>query len=474
MTGRPTEATVATRLVLVAVLGVIGGCRPSDRAESAPSASVASSTTRPDIEQAAPPAVVLPDMESLEGWAREKVQQRHAVLESLLAKDPPSSDGELARAYGALGLVLLAAEQYEQAAASFLTAVARAPRDIRWPYYLGQRHVMMKDFTEAAAWFERVLELAPSDEATLVWLGRVYVDQSRFDEADRLFAHATLVAPQSAAAWAGAGHVALAKQEYERAVDSLERALALDPGGSQAHYPLAMAYRSLGDFDRAAASFDRFNAQRFERRRGGRPPLLTDPLMLDYYNVVESAAVFQQRGNQALDDGDHATAIDLFRQGIEREPDNPFIRQRLAAALVRAGDPRAAAEQLEAAVRLEPEFALAHVGLAALMASEGRHQAAIDRYNLALEYDPQHIEARLGLAEALRASGRLEESLPIYAQVTEEEPELVETWIGGGEALIRLGRYLDAREWLNAARRVHPDQPQLQQLDAALARVASR
>ena len=146
----------------------------------------------------------------------------------------------------------------------------------------------------------------------------------------------------------------------------------------------------------------------------------------------------------------------------------------MAAALVQAGDPRAAAEQLEEAVRLEPEFALAHVGLAALMASQGRHQAAIDRYTLALGYDPQHIEARLGLAESMRASGRLEESLPIYAQVAEEEPVLVETWIGGAEALIRLERYADARQWVTAARRVHPDQPQLQQLDTALARFASR
>ena len=459
---------------MVAVLGVIGGCGPSEQTESAAIAPVDSPTTQADVEHVTPLAVVLPDMESTVGWAREKVQERHAALDALRAGDPTPSDGELARAYGALGLVLLAANQYEQAAACFLNAVALAPRDMRWPYYLGQRHVMTKDLTAAAEWFERVLELAPSDEATLVWLGRVYLDQSRFDEAERLFTHATLIAPQSAAAWAGAGHVALARQEYERAVESLERALALDPGGSQAHYPLAMAYRSLGNLDRAAASFDRFNAQRFERRRGGRPALLTDPLMLEYYSVVESAAVFQQRGNQALDDGDHATAIDLFRQGIELEPDNPFIRQRLAAALVRGGDPQAAAEQLEHAVRLEPEFALAHVGVAALMASEGRHQAAIDRYTLALEYDPEHIEARLGLAEALRASGHLEEALPIYAQVAEEEPGLVETWIGRGEALIRLERYADAREWLDAARRMHPGQPQLQQLDAALARLVSR
>lgn len=470
---RPT-ADITACLAIAATLAGSASCGRSDRTDVAGMASVASPATQAAVGHDVPPPVVLPALESMVGWARSNVQERHSVLKKLLADEQTPSDGEIARAYGSLGLALMAAKQYEPAAVSFLNAITHSPREMRWPYYLGQRYIMTKELAEAEEWFERVLQLAPSDEATLVWLGRVYLDQSRFDEAERLFVHAELVAPQSAAAWAGSGHVALARQHYARAVESLERALALDPGGSQAHYPLAMAYRALGDFDKAAASFDRFNAHRFDRQRGGRPPLLTDPLMLEYYNVVESAALFQQRGNQALDDGDHAVAIDLFRNAVALEPNNPFIRQRLAAALVRGGDQPAATEQLEEAVRLEPEFALAHVGLAALMAAEGRFRAAIGRYTLALEYDSEHIEARLGLAEALRASGRLEESLPIYAQVVEEEPGLVETWIGGAEALIRLEHYADAGDWLTAARRVHPDQPRLQQLDTALAELASR
>ena len=462
MTGRRPRAGLITGLWM---LVMTSGCAPSDQTESAPSAGASPRV----VQDEAVPAVVLPDLSSMEEWVQDEVRERDAVVQALLTRDPKPPDVELARAYGSLGLILMAAKQDDPAAASFLTAVALAPNDMRWPYYLGQIYLMTQDRAQAAEWFERVLELAPSDEATLVWLGRVYYDQTRFDAAARLFSHATLVEPRSAAAWAGVGQVALARQDYPRATESLEQALELDPGGSRVHYVLAMAYRSLGQLDKTAAHLERFNAQRFDRRRGGRWPLLADPLMLEYYDVLESAMVFEHRGNQALDEGDYPTAIEFFRRGIELEPDNPSLRQRLAAALVITGDRRGAADQLEEALRLSPEFALAHVGLAALLELEGHYQEAVERYFLALKYEPDFVEARLSLAEVLRARGRLEESLPHYAQVAVDVPDFVEAWVGRADALIRLERYSEAREWLVDARRVHPDYPRLQQLDEALA-----
>ncbi len=287
MTGRSIQAGSVVGLWVAAVV-TAGGCAPSDQTTSVASVPA---VRDPDTPTTVPPTVVLPELTSIEQVARDTIRERHAAVETLRDNDPTASPAELARAYGSLGLVLMAADAHESAGAAFLNAVAHAHADMRWPYYLGQLNLKHEDHAEAAAWFERVLEIAPSDEAALVWLGRVYLDQSRFEDAKRVFDHATLVAPQSPAAWAGAGQVALAGQEYARAVESLERALAIDPGGTQAHYPLAMAYRSLGDFENAAASFDRFNAERLERGRDGRPLVLSDPLMLEYFDVAEDIAV---------------------------------------------------------------------------------------------------------------------------------------------------------------------------------------
>ena len=400
-----------------------------------------------------------PDLSSMEEWVQNEVRERHATLQDLRSKNPKASDVQIASAYGSLGLVLMAAKQYDAAAASYLNANALAAHDMRWPYYLGQLRLITQDRSEAAEWFERVLELAPSDEAALVSLARLYFDQGRFREADRLFTHATVIEPRSAAAWAGLGQTALADGDYRRAAESLERALEIDPGGGRAHYPLAMAYRALGERDLAAAHLE---------RRGSRQPRLSDPLMLVYYDVLESAMMLERRGNQALEDGDYQTAIDFFRRGIDLEPNNSSVRQRLAAALVMTGDRQGAVEQLEEALRHAPDFAEAHVGLAALLELDGQLPEAIDRYALAVKYEPRYVEARLGLALALHASRQLEEALPHYLQVAETEPSVVEAWIGRAEVLILLERYAEAREWMNAARRVHPDQPDLRQLDELL------
>ncbi len=456
-------------LWLVAMV-VLGGCAGSDRAEPAPSAGGSPPAAPVDVEDVAPPPVVLPDLASVEEWAHDQIRERHAVVQDLLGMDPKPKNADHAAAYGSLGLILMAASAYDPAAASFLNAVAHAPGDMRWPYFLGQLHLLKEEHREAAEWFERVLELAPSDLATLIELGNAYLYLDRFEEAERLFSHAALVDPTAAAAWAGAGRVASATGAYTRAAEALEQALELDPGGTRVHYPLAMAYRSLGQLDRAASHLERFGGggQRFDVRRGGRWPVWPDPLMLGYYNLLESATAFEHRGNQALDEGDFPAAIEFFRRAVELEPNNPSMRQRLGAALAFNGDTRGAAEQLEEALLIAPQFALAHVGLATVWAHEGRFQEAIERYELALEYQPDYVEARLGLAEILRNSGRLQESLSHYAQVVEVEPSFVGAWVGRAESLIRLERYGEAREWLNEMGRVHPRHPHLQQLNEAL------
>ncbi len=466
MTGRSVRVG---RIAAVWMVVMLGGCAVSDTTETVP-ASGTSSAASSDLEDVAPPPLVLPDLASVEEWAHDRIHERHAALQDLLGRDPKPADADHAAVYGSLGLILMAASANDPASASFQHAVAHAPGDMRWPYFLAQLHLLREDHVEAATWFERVLELAPSDLATLIELGNVYLYLDRFEDAERLFSHAALVDPRAAAAWAGAGRVAFATGDYSRAAEALEQALELDPGGTRVHYPLAMAYRSLGQLDRAASHLERFGGggQRFDVRRGGRWPVWPDPLMLEYYNLLESATAFEHRGNQALDEGDFPAAIEFFRRAVELEPNNPSMRQRLGAALAFGGDTLGAAEQLEEALRLAPEFALAHVGLATVWAHQGRFQEAMERYQLALEYQPDYIEARLGLAEVLRNSGRLQESLPHYAQVVDVEPSFVNAWVGRAESLIRLERYGEAREWLNEMGRVHPGYPHLQQLNEAL------
>ena len=435
--------------------------------------SIAGCADRDDLERTAGPAaanrtplnraelapVSLPDLSRLATPAAAQVRTRYATLQDAL--ESGAATVEIADAYGGLGLILMAAEYLDSAVVSFRHAEALAPRDRRWPYYLGHLHRMMEERGAAIVAFERALTLRSSDVPTLVWLGRARLDEGRPGLAERRFRQAAAFDPRSSAALAGAGRAALARRNFLLAAEYLERALAASPRASRVHYPLAMAYRALGEIDLAEAHL---------ARRGGVEPPLADPLMEELDALLPSAMKFEGRGIQALRSGRWTAAVDAFRAGLELEPDNASLRQRLATALAAGGDTRAAVAQLEETLRRDPSFARAHFSFGAILALQGRQTEAVERYETALRLQPGYLEARMGLAEALRGAGRLTDSLPHYLRVTRVDPGFAEAWFGRADALVRLGRLDEARAWLAEARTVHPDRPELASLAAAVSR----
>src|SRR5262249_47223433 len=186
-------------------------------------------------------------------------------------ENPGTPANDLAESYGDVGNLLLAAEYTEAAEAYYLHAQALAPNDTRWPYYLGHVYRMRGDLSKSAASFEQALRLQPNDIAALIWLGDVRLDQGQPEAAEPLFARALMIQPRLVAARFGAGRAALARHDYTRAVDQLEQALAADPRATMVHYSLGLAYRGLGQTEKAEAHF---------RQRGTVEVSPPDPLMV--------------------------------------------------------------------------------------------------------------------------------------------------------------------------------------------------
>ena len=448
---RPAGLTALTWVLVT----LAGSCVPE--AEVIPTTAVHRSE-RAVPEAEALPAVSLPDLSRLAVSVQAQVRERHSVLMGKL-EDRRTPPVELGNAYGDLGLILMAAEYYQAAASCYLNAEALAPDVMRWPYYLGHLYRLEGEGAQAAEAFARASELRPRDLPTLVWLGETYLDQSRPEAAARAFIQALSIAPRSAAALSGVGRVALARQDAARAVEFLERALSVEQQASSLHYPLATAYRRLGELDKADAHL---------RQRGGGTPSAPDPLMEAYAGLLHSTMAYEARGLRELEKGRWAAAAELFRTGLELAPDDPALRHRLATALFMAGDARGAVEQFEDTLRRSPEFAKAHFGLGMVLAWSDRPEEAAERFSAAVEYRPDYLEARVGLADALRVTGRVEESLPHYRQVVSTDPGFAEAWIGFALALVHLERYQEARDRLTEAREVLPDRPELADLLAQL------
>ena len=428
---------------------------------TAPSSSPPSTPAPVDRKSLRP--VSLPDLSKTDPSVQRQLRDGYAKLTARMA-DPATSDVDLGFAYGEMGKLLMAAEYRDAAESSFLDAQLLTPNEARWPYYLGHVYKLRGDSSHTSASFERALQLRPDDLPTLVWLGNEYLDQGRAAEAEPLFTKALTIERRSVPVLFGLGRVALAKQDYPRAVDYLEQALSIDPKAAVIHYPLAMAYRGMGNVQRAEAHL--------QARSPGeiRPP---DPLMLELDALIESAVAYEVRGAAALDEGQWDVAAEAFRKGIAHAPNEPSLRHKLGTALAMKGDSQGAVQQFEEVTRRWPGFAKAQYSLGVILAASGRQREAIEHLSAAVKADPAYSEARLQLAEALRLTGRFGESLPQYQQTLTLNPRLAEARLGYGMALAALQRFDEARTAFSDGARIYPDRREFADALARLPPTAS-
>jgi tetratricopeptide (TPR) repeat protein len=377
-----------------------------------------------------------------------QLREQFAALQQQIGK-PDATPAARASAYGEMGRLFMATEFLDPAGRCFGNAAALEPNEMRWTYYLAQIERMKNAPARAAALFERALTLRPDHVPSLVWLGEMHLVQGQPEAARTPLEKALALQPREAAALYRLGRVDLETRDYTRAASHLEAALALRPQSSSIHYPLALAYRGLGDTRRA-------DAQMQLRGSVDVPPV--DPLMQQISGLLQNAAAAEVHGAEALGKRQWPEAVRYLRQAIESAPDNAFTHLNLGTALFETGDATGALEQFQTAVKLSPGLAKAHYGIGIVTEAAGRDREAIEAFSAAVAADPS-VEARLSLADALRRSGRMEESLPQYAEVIKASPAVSQARFGHAMALVRLRRFQEARDRLADAVKTFPDQP---------------
>jgi TolB-like protein/Flp pilus assembly protein TadD len=131
-------------------------------------------------------------------------------------------------------------------------------------------------------------------------------------------------------------------EELQTAKVSFERAVALDPGFSQAYARLAYVQIQLGWYG----------------SRG------------------ERAARVEQ-------------AVDLAKRAVEIDGRDPSARLSLGRALFLSGEMESGIEELRAAVALDPSFAQAHFALAQALTGVDRHEEALREIDMAIQLSPR-------------------------------------------------------------------------------------
>lgn len=163
-----------------------------------------------------------------------------------------------------------------------------------------------------------------------------------------------------------------------------------------------------------------------------------------------------------LRNGDYQTEVALWRDTVEKVPDNSRAHLNLGAALVRAGQPAAAASAFSTALQLEPDNANAHANLGSVLLESGRTSDAIRHHEEAVRLRPDDFTLRANLANALVQAGRAADAIAHYRIALENAPAAARAELHQnlGLAWSRLGASAEAIAHFEQALQDRPEYPE--------------
>lgn len=388
-----------------------------------------------------------PDLKTLEADVREQLL---SLQNSLIAavNDRGIADEKLGAAYGSLGQAYHAYSLFPQAEECYRNAHRLVAEDFRWVYLLASILLAGNRAEEAESYYRLTRKLRPDYQPAAVNLGNIYLRENRLDEARASFTEALKIDINCAACRYGLGQAALSGKDYKQAVEYLEQALREAPQANRIHYALAMAYRGLGDIEKARTHLE---------QQGPVGVRVSDPLIDDLRQLIHGDRLHLIQGRKAFDAGRFSEAADEFRKAIAANPNGVSARVNLGASLAQMQDVAGAVEQYQHALKIDPVNATAHYNLGFLLAKQNRHEQAIIHFQAVLALNTSDTESRFGLAQELEKSDRVNEALTEYSHIVQSDPGNEDAMLALVKLLLGKRQYKASIETLEKAHSLFPE-----------------
>jgi len=354
-----------------------------------------------------------PGVEALTPAFRDEIEAARLRLSAHINSDHPGQHQPQAAEFGSLGQLYHSHLLFAPAQACYQAALELQPNDYRAHYYLGYLHQQQSHLDQAAVEFGLALKAKPDLAQAALRLALIRIEQGRDQEAEKLLEPWRDTPDLGAWVSYQLGRRALAAGRYQQALEQLQQTLRLAPMATRIHYPLAMAWRGLGDRQRARQHL---------ALRGDREPSFPDPLVTSLEALIPERQPEFHRAMTAARQHHYPRAITAFRQGLAADPDNPDARISLARALYLNGEPEAAQAQLQRVMEQRPQ-PLATFLLGILADRPGHDRDAEARYQQTLDQDPSHGGAHFYLGNRLLARHDFGAAAEHYRAAHEKVPD---------------------------------------------------
>ena len=207
--------------------------------------------------------------------------------------------------------------------------------------------------------------------------------------------------------------------QWQQAVPLLEKAASWRPENSDLYYTLALSYMFTSNTEGARQAFAKIfkvegdspqayvlaaDLMRKEGVEAGTEALLNEARR----KWPEFKGLSSRLGTVAMNKGQHANAVELFREAVMDNPADSAAWHALGEALVSLNQSIEAAEALKRAIWLDARATSSFILLAKLYMDAGSHNLAENTLQQALKASPQSYEAHFLLGRLYHKTGRTE------------------------------------------------------------------
>jgi tetratricopeptide (TPR) repeat protein len=217
---------------------------------------------------------------------------------------------------------------------------------------LGREAYKKKEYSRAESYLAQVMEQHDNFADVFNMLGVIYHDRGLFSKAQKNF----------------------------------ERALAINPGYTEAALNLAVTYNDLGRYEEAKAIYGKV-------LQSGK----NEPGELDPFVRGKIANMYADIGDVYQSSGLYDQAADEYRKALSMGPGFVDIRLKLAQVLRDCGKREEALVEFKRILEDRPTFVPARVHLGITLYAQGRYPEAVAAWKEALRIDPGNKSCQMYL-----------------------------------------------------------------------------
>jgi tetratricopeptide (TPR) repeat protein len=431
--------TNTAMLLASLILGLVLGSGCSSKKPETPTSETEAPSALPEPQLAPLPVL---NWEDFEPAGRQQIRPIYDRAE----QNPDDHE-----AVGRLGMILHAYRQFEPAEQCYQRARALAPEDFRWTYYRGIVSESLGKRPTAVALIRAATELSPDNAPAKVRLADLLLENGDLETSEALYREAVRLDPKLASAHYGLGRLWVARQDWTSAVESYQRACELEKNYAVAHYALGLAYRKLGQTEKARASLTRYQQLK------DLPEPSFDPTEEAVGAMLGEAIATAGPSLELPKSGLETVAAELER-ALKEQPWLLSAHTNLIAIYWELGQPEKAEQHYRAAVKIDPSDAMIHYNWGLVQLLRGNLDAAAKAFQQALKINPQYADAHVQFGVLLERQRRADEALRHYRLALKSNPNHRRGHFHLGIALLRGGRSQEGIQHLHETIKVEDRQ----------------